>query len=147
MKRMNTLETKPASRSDFESIEEGQKNTKFADLNIDGKSLYKMLIKYNMVPSLGWMSNEWQREVIDYFLLRKPHETMWYRYPLMVCSWCGDVGCGFISVKIDKENNVVTWKDFYLEPEMKKINIGPFYFEWDSYKKVINSTFGVAGVQ
>lgn len=95
MKRINTLETKPVSRSDFESIEEGQKNTKFADLIIDGKSLYKMLIKYNMVPSLGWMSNEWQREVIDYFLLRKPHETIWYRYPLMVCSWCGDEGCGF----------------------------------------------------
>jgi hypothetical protein len=63
------------------------------------------------------------------------------------CSWCGDEGCGFISVKIDKENNVVTWKDFYLEPEMKKINIGPFYFEWDNYKKVINSTFGTAGIQ
>lgn len=59
-------------------------------------------------------------EMNDYFLLRKPHETMWYEYPLMVCSWCGDEGCGIVSVKIDRENNIVTWKDFFIEPDMKK---------------------------
>ncbi|WP_216625612.1 GNAT family N-acetyltransferase [Paenibacillus planticolens] len=30
----------------------------------------------------------------------------------MVCWWCGDEECGFNSVKVDKENNVVIWKDF-----------------------------------
>lgn len=145
--KMNTLEAKTSSRADFGPVKEGEKNTKFADLIIDGRSLYQMLIRYDKVPSLDWRSDEQQRETIDYFLLRKPHETMWYRYPLMVCPWCGDEECGFISVKIDKEENVVTWKNFYLEPGMRKVNIGPFYFEWDNYKKVINSTFGVAGIQ
>ncbi|UQZ32759.1 oxidoreductase [Paenibacillus sp. PK3_47] len=147
MMKISTLEARASSRADFGPIGEGEKNTRFADLIIAGKSLNAMLIKYDMVPSLGWMSDEYQREMIDYFLLRKPHGTMWYRYPIMVCPWCGDEGCGFISVKIDKEEDVVIWKDFYLEPDMKKINIGPFYFEWDNYERVINSTFGVAGIQ
>ncbi|WP_127534654.1 oxidoreductase [Paenibacillus kobensis] len=147
-KKINNLEMKPARRSDLGPIEEGEKDTAFADLIIDGKSLYEMLKKYNkFVPSFGWMSDDNQRDIIDYFLLRKPHETMWYRYPLMVCSWCGDEECGFISVQIDKENHLVSWKDFYLEPEKKKIDVGPFYFEWDNYKQVINSTFGTAGIQ
>lgn len=145
--KINRIEMKPASRSDFVAIADGEKNTRFADLIIDGRSLFQMLKTYDMVPSLGWMSQDCQREMIDYFLLRRPHETMWYRYPVMVCYWCGDEGCGFISVKVDRENNIVTWKDFFLEPDMKKIDIGPFHFQWDHYKRVINSTFGVAGIQ
>ncbi|WP_340022750.1 oxidoreductase [Paenibacillus sp. FSL K6-1096] len=144
---INTIEAKPARRSDYHSLEEGQKNIKFADLIIDGRSLYQRLMKHDMVPSLGWMSTECQREMIDYFLLRKPHDTMGCRYPLMVCSWCGDEECGFISVRIDKVNDIVSWSDFRLEHGMTKINIGPFHFEWDRYEKVINSTFGVAGIQ
>lgn len=106
-----------------------------------------MLRKYDMVPSLGWGSNEYQRQMIDYFLLRQLHESMYYRYPIMVCPLCGDEECGFISVKIDREEDIVIWKDFYLEHQMQKINIGPFYFQWDNYEEEINNTFGTAGIQ
>ncbi|GAA3406905.1 oxidoreductase [Paenibacillus hodogayensis] len=148
MKKINYLETKPSSRYDqFDPDQEGNKNTKFADLIIDGKSLYQMLRTYDMVPSLGWGSDEYQREMIDYFLLRKPHKYMYYRYPIMVCPWCGDEECGFISVKIDREDDFIIWKDFYVESEKKKINIGPYHFQWDNYEKEINNSFGTAGIQ
>ncbi|GIP29386.1 hypothetical protein J23TS9_45160 [Paenibacillus sp. J23TS9] len=147
MKTLNDLQTKPSSRYDeFDPAQDGNKNTKFSDLIIDGKSLYQMLKKYDMVPSLGWGSEDHQRQVIDYFLLKKQHEYLYYRYPILVCPWCGDEECGFISVKIDKEEDVVIWKDFNLEHENKPIHIGPYYFNWVDYERVINDTFGTEGI-
>ncbi|MEC0238448.1 oxidoreductase [Paenibacillus dokdonensis] len=147
MRTINYLQTKPSSRYDkFDTSQDGNKNTKFADLIIDGKSLYQMLKKYDLVPSLGWGSEDHQRQVIDFFLLKKQHEYLYYRYPILVCPWCGDEECGFISVKIDREEDVVIWKDFKLEHENKPINIGPYYFNWVDYERVINDTFGTAGI-
>ncbi|MMZ59384.1 hypothetical protein D1872_214160 [compost metagenome] len=144
MTTINTLQTKLSSRYDeFDPERDENKNTKFADLIIDGRSLYQMLKKHDMVPSLGWGSEDHQKEIIQYFLLKKPHEHMYYRYPILVCPWCGDEECGYISVKIDREEEIVIWKDFKLEHENKPINIGPFYFEWANYERVINNTFGI----
>ncbi|CAH1193961.1 hypothetical protein PAECIP111892_01364 [Paenibacillus auburnensis] len=146
MATINQLHTKPAKRYDeFDPAQDGNKNTEFADLIIDGNSLYQKLKKYDMVPSLGWGSADHQRLIIDYFLMKQPHEYLYYRYPILVCPWCGDEECGFISVKIDREADVVIWKDFKLEPDNKRIPIGPFYFEWENYKSVINGTLGAAG--
>ncbi|MEE4576726.1 oxidoreductase [Paenibacillus polymyxa] len=144
MTTINTLQTKLSSRYDeFDPEQDGNKNTKFADLIIDGRSLYQMLKKHDLVPSLGWGSEDQQKEMIQYFLLKKPHEDMYYRYPILVCPWCGDEECGYISVKIYREEEIVIWKDFKLEHENKPINIGPFYFEWANYERVIHDTFGI----
>lgn len=148
MKHINYLQTAPSNRYDNHDPEqEGNKNTKFADLIIDGISLYQMLKKYDMVPSLGWGSDEHQKQMIDYFLMNQMHTYLFYRYPILVCPWCGDEECGFISVLIEKEGDHVIWNDFKLEPDNKSINIGPFYFMWDDYKSVIISTYGTAGIQ
>lgn len=148
MKTINQLQTKPSSRYDsFDPDQEGNKNTKFADIIIDGRSLYQMLKRHDMVPSLGWGSEEHQRKMINYFLLNQMHEYMYYRYPILVCPWCGDEECGFISVFIEKEEDLIIWRDFKLEPSNKAIDVGPFYFKWDEYEKVINETFGIAGIQ
>ncbi|MCU6792356.1 oxidoreductase [Paenibacillus sp. WQ 127069] len=148
MKTINYLETRPSRRFDESDPDQvGNKNTKFADLIIDGRSLYQMLRMHDMVPCLGWGSEENQRQKIDYFLLKEQHEYMYNRYPILVCPWCGDEECGFISVRIEREEDVVIWKDFKKEHDNKIINIGPFYFNWDNYEKAINDTFGTAGIQ
>lgn len=148
MNNINLLQTKPSSRYDeYDPVQDGNKNTKFADIIIDGKSLYQMLRKYDLVPSLGWGSDEYQKLIIDYFLLRKEHNSLYYRYPILVCPWCGDEECGFISVYIEREGDVITWRDFKLEPDNKPIDIGPFYFKWDDYERAIIGTFGRAGIQ
>ncbi|NEW06862.1 oxidoreductase [Paenibacillus sp. SYP-B3998] len=148
MKIINYLETRPSSRYDeFCPKQDGNKNTKFADLIIDGRSLHQMLRKHDMVPSLGWGSQEHQRNMIDYFLLKKQHDYLYFRYPILVCPWCGDEECGFISVYIQREDDIIIWQDFKLEPSTKIINIGPFYFKWDNYERAINDTFGTAGIQ
>ncbi|WP_340032241.1 oxidoreductase [Paenibacillus sp. FSL K6-1122] len=125
--KISTLETKLASRyNEFDPEQDGNKNTKFSDIIIDGTSLY-------------------QRLLIDYFLLKKSHESMYYRYPILVCPWCGDEECGFISVKIDREEDIVIWRDFILND--KNLQVGPFYFGWENYKQAIENTFGTAGIQ
>lgn len=144
--KVNYLETRLSTRYDeFDPEREGNKNTKFADIIIDGKSLYQKLKKHDLVPVLGWGSDEYQRLMIEYFLLEKPHEFLYFRYPILVCPWCGDEECGFISVKIDREEDIVIWRDFLLNDT--KLNIGPYYFKWDNYKQAIEHTFGTAGIQ
>ncbi|WP_025681671.1 hypothetical protein [Paenibacillus massiliensis] len=141
---INNLHTQPSSRyEELDPEKEGNKNTKFADIIIDGKSLYERLKKHDMVPSLGWGVEEYQKLLIQYFLLEKPHPQMYYRYPILVCPWCGDEECGYISVKIDREGDLVIWKDFRLEPDTKQIHVGPFYFEWEPYQRAIRDTLGM----
>lgn len=62
-----------------------------------------------------------------------------------VCPWCEDEECGFISVKIDREDDIVIWRDFILND--KNLQVGPFYFGWENYKQAIENTFGTAGIQ
>ncbi|WP_211373284.1 hypothetical protein [Paenibacillus faecis] len=70
MEKINYLESRASSRyDDYDPEQDRNKNTKFADLIIDGRSLYQMLKKYDMVPCLGWGSEENQRQMIDYFLI------------------------------------------------------------------------------
>lgn len=148
MDKINYLESRPSSRyDDYDPEQDGNKNMKFADLIIDGRSLYQMLKKYDLVPCLGWGSEDNQRQMIDYFLLKQPHPYMYFRYPIMVCPWFGDEDCGFISVFIEREEDIVIWKNFKLEPEYKPIHLGPFYFRWRDYESAINKTFGTAGIQ
>jgi len=145
---LNYLETKPSSRyEESDPNQDENKNTKFTDLLVDGKSLYQMLRKHDMVPALGWGSQERQTQLIDYFLLKKQHDYLYYRYPILVCPWCGDEDCGFISVYIMREEDIIIWQDFKLEPGNKNLNLGPFYFQWDNYERAINATFGAVGFQ
>ncbi len=66
MTTINTLQTKLSSRYDeFDPEQDGNKNRKFADLIIDGRSLYQMLKKHDMVPSLGGGSKDHQSVVIS----------------------------------------------------------------------------------
>lgn len=146
MKTINHLQTKEASRySDNDPEREGNKNTKFADFIIDERSLYQMLKKYDMVPCLGWGNLEYQKQLIKFFLLQQIHPNLYYRYPILVCPWCGDEECGFVSVIIEREEEVIVWKDFKLEPDNKPINIGPFYFIWEKYERAIKTTLGLSG--
>ncbi|MFC4306465.1 oxidoreductase [Cohnella boryungensis] len=148
MKSINHLRTTPACRyADNDPAKDGNKNTEFSDCIIDDKSLYQSLKKYDLVPSLGWGSEEYQRQLISYFLLTQTHPYLYFRFPILVYPWCGDEECGFISVFIEREDKLVIWKDFRLEPDNKPINIGPFYFEWEEYESAIKNTFGTAGFQ
>lgn len=139
MHNINHLQLQTTQRyNEFDPQQEGNKNVTFIDFVIDGKSLYTMLKKYDRIPALGWGGEEYQQQILDYLLLEQMHPDLYYRYPLLVCPWCGDEECGFISVLIEKEADLIVWRDFKLEPDNKTIPIGPFYFEWEQYNKLIS---------
>ncbi|KWX74234.1 hypothetical protein SAMN05216191_10489 [Paenibacillus jilunlii] len=144
MIKVSYLETRPSSRyAEHDPKQTGNKNTIFADIIIDGNSLYQKLKKYDLVPALGWGSEEHQRLMIEYFLLKSPFELMYHRYPILVCPWCGDLECGYISVSIGKESDIVEWSNFQVTGSNNKLEIGPYYFKWDNYKYAIESALGV----
>jgi hypothetical protein len=57
--------------------------------------------------------------------------------PLFVCSECGDLGCGAITVRISRDARVVQWHDFAYEngfEAVRRLNdVGPFEFERGAY--------------
>ncbi|MFC4777207.1 oxidoreductase [Paenibacillus sp. GCM10023252] len=138
MKRINNIETKLSHRfneNDHERL--SNKNIKFADIMIDGESLYHKLKKYDMIPALGWGSLEQQSLTLEYLLFKKPFELTYHRYPILICPECGDLECGFLSVSIDLEDDIVTWSNFMLEHDNVLIDLGPYYFHWDDYRRAI----------
>lgn len=142
MSNIHRIQTKRSKRyADSEVKPEGQVNPHFSDILINGISIYEMLKKHDMIPCFGWGVQEHQQQMVDYFLLNDRHPYLYYRYPLLVCPWCGDEECGFISVFVEREGDTVTWQDFRLGEEGELLPLGPFTFEWEEYEQAIRGTY------
>jgi hypothetical protein len=60
-----------------------------------------------------------------------------------MCPQCGSLECGYFSVAIDKESDIVEWINFYLEHNNQRLEIGPFRFKWDNYKSAIEKAYEI----
>lgn len=64
-----------------------------------------------------------------------------HRASLFVCSKCGDLACGAITVLVARNDLVVQWSDFAYdngyEAGTKLAHVGPFEFEWAAYLAAI----------
>ncbi len=142
MKKIHHFQTKCVYPSpDSNDHPFGDKSQSFVDVLIDGRSMHEMLKKHERIPCFGWGIQQFQQQNIDYFLLDELHPYLYHRYPLMVCSWCGDEDCGFISVLVEREGNLVTWQDFRIEPDDRSLPLGPFTFTWEEYERELRSTY------
>ncbi|MNI23287.1 hypothetical protein D3C73_768720 [compost metagenome] len=142
MTNINFLETRLASRYGGD-VSKKENNTVFADLIIDSVSLFQRLKEYDFVPAFGWGNDEHQQLITDYYLFKYPFEFKYHRYPILICPQCGDLECGYISVAIDKESDIVEWSNFYLEHNNQPLDIGPFHFKWDNYKSTIEKAYEI----
>ncbi|HEX9058805.1 MAG TPA: oxidoreductase [Clostridia bacterium] len=125
----------------------------FADLIINEVSLYKLLKDrgFDLISCLGWSFIDIQQNEIDKFLLKGLPDFKNYRYAIYVCPECGDLGCGAISIKIERQGEIVIWSDFGFEDNLeieavkydKLKDIGPFYFRYDNYEGIIKSTLNM----
>jgi len=83
-----------------------------------------------------------------------------HRVALFVCPECADLGCGAITVSIERVGDVVRWSRFAYQTNYEYgngtnddnfeayVSIGPFRFDWDSYRSVIDraaASCGAAG--
>jgi hypothetical protein len=105
------------------------------------------MISDDLIGRLGWGANEIERDAIDILLLKKPPDLPDGRRLLYVCPECGDIGCGALTVKIEKTNEHFVWKGFGYEnnydgrmPLLEEYkHIGPFFFDKHQYFQVLNN--------
>ncbi|WP_028596245.1 hypothetical protein [Paenibacillus assamensis] len=113
----------------------------FVDFIIDDRwSLYKLVERHGFITSIGSGKEEYRLEKTNELLLKKLSELGGNRYPIFICPDCGDLGCGYISVIIEKQGGTIIWRDFMLGESVKLTHIGPFCFDVGNYIKEIKKT-------
>ena len=112
---------------------------------VNGASLREMLKTTNITP-LGWLHSPWTEKSISRLLGNEPPDFPNNRQSLYVCAECADLGCGAVSVVIERSGNEVVWRDFgYQNNYDDSIDlesyeyIGPFRFEAKAYGEAIGS--------
>ena len=130
---MKTLEIKPLVR---------YQSGIGMDYHISGRSLYLDLQKLDGNAGSPWLPDN--TEIRDMLLLKTPSDMPSGRVPLYVCSLCGDLGCGAVTVRISQQGNSIIWSEFGFEynyddefwpPEP----LGPFQFQLDQYQNTIQA--------
>ena len=117
------------------------------DFIVDGQSLFEILQaeENNLV---GTFSPRWKngKETAKIFLQKKKPDLEDGRVLIYCCAVCGDIDCGGITVKMIQEGDFIKWFDFadnYGDSNTTKRQfqqkIGPFYFKFGDYSKVIKT--------
>ena len=95
-----------------------QSEVSFFDVLIDGNSLYDQfnLDQSRKVCRFGYYRNkQLNMDTINEFLKIKPSELETGRTMLFICRECGDIGCGAITLEIEKTKTAFIWKKFAYE--------------------------------
>jgi hypothetical protein len=87
----------------------------FFDLIVDGKSLFDQFVdaESDLASSFGFYTNtNLNIQIVDEFLKTQKSVLESERIMLFVCRECGDIGCGAITVEIEKKESSYVWKNF-----------------------------------
>ena len=122
----------------------GQRERKFLDFLIDDGSLREQL-KTTYITALGWLPEPDAERAVRQLLRKETPDFPDGRQSLFVCPECADLGCGAISVVIERVGNEIIWKDFGFEnsytPEVDYEgfeSVGPFAFNATDYFQAIS---------
>ncbi|MCK7591633.1 hypothetical protein M0G43_13680 [Subsaxibacter sp. CAU 1640] len=121
------------------------------DIVINGKSLTDKLIegKLDTIPVFGFYGQtNYELETIMEFMLEKDSDLDSERIKLFICRECGDVGCGAITVEIEKTDKTFKWNSFMWEngfekmKEHDRIQTEPLEFMKSQYEDEFNKLRG-----
>lgn len=122
---------------------------RFMDFVVDGRPLRELLsesargsLADDLIPVLVY---DWSPDDdIDVLHGRRPSELDDGRVPLYRCPECGDLGCGTISVVLQRSRETVVWRDFGyqstdepFDDEHSLRDVGPFEFDRARYEAVL----------
>jgi hypothetical protein len=118
----------------------------FLDFVVNGQSLWTMLGKARDMVSVlcaEYDLNETTKAVHG-LLLREQADLPDNRRSMFICSECGDLGCGAITVIVEKHNGAIVWRNFGYENNYENEvlldeygSIGPFTFGAEEYERVL----------
>jgi hypothetical protein len=103
------------------ALRERSGNLRF-DILIDGHPLQEHFVgRHGSHPSqvfvLGWRTAQIiaQHDEFDRLIGRRGSTLVSGRVPILVCEECGDIGCGAIAARIERNASIVTWSDWSFE--------------------------------
>ncbi|MDP9375564.1 MAG: hypothetical protein M3Q65_24580 [Chloroflexota bacterium] len=106
---------------------------RYLDLLVDGVALRELLraqaeanlqgtpggseqaIPLAYITSFGWGPVWTQQDAAARLLTDLPPDLLNGRRSILVCPECGDAGCGVVSAVVEREGNVIVWRDFGYE--------------------------------
>lgn len=128
----------------------GQTQRDFLDFIVDGQSLSAVV--GDQISCLGWFVPEENIKAMRRLLLEEPADLPANRRALYVCPECGDIGCGVVSLVIERVDKKIIWRDFGYENYEGVVRvegfeeIGPFAFDADEYEKVIKQAIDPSAI-
>lgn len=129
----------------------GRTQRDFLDLIVDGRPLSELV--GDQVSCLGWFAPEENARAARRLLLEEPADLPNNRRTLYVCPECGDIGCGAVSLVIERAGDKIIWRDFGYENDYEGLihaedfeGVGPFIFDRAAYKQAIRQAFDPAAI-
>lgn len=123
----------------------GKTERTFLDFIVDGKSLWERF-DTDFISCLGWLPAEYNEEAIARLLRKEGADFPDDRRSLYICPECADLGCGAISVVIEKSDGQIVWRDFGFQNNYNEEvdfddfeELGSFSFDATEYYLAINS--------
>lgn len=117
----------------------GRTERRFLDFTIDGVPL-STLFDADFISPFGWFPPNEQTEIVDRLLGKLPPDLPHHRTSLYICPECGDLGCGAVTVSVQREAGIIIWKDFGFQNSYDDMlhtkgfeSIGPFTFDRRQY--------------
>lgn len=92
----------------------GKTRRDYLDFIIDGQPLSEQ-IGSDLASCLGWFVPEENAKAVRRLLLEESADLPNNRRSLYVCPECGDVGCGAVTVVIERRGDKIIWRDFGFE--------------------------------
>ena len=126
----------------------GRTQRDYLDFVVDGKSLHDLLKLGDNIGCLGWLPRDDEQVILQQLMSERFSVLENDRYPIYVCAECGDIGCGAITVQIEKTQDGFIWKSFGYENDydesMRDLEsyemIGPFHFKQEDYVEALRAS-------
>ena len=144
MKAVSKLDLVPLHRPGRKSGQHSYETERTSlDFVVDGKRLSE-LVRRDVASCLGWGVPAHQLKVVAKLLLRGEPEISPNRCALYVCPECGDLGCGALTAIVERDGDVIVWRDFgwqnNYEDKVERdgfSTLGPFHFDASAYEKLL----------
>jgi hypothetical protein len=121
----------------------GRTQREYLDFIVNGQSLADLIRAGDFIGCLGWGNSDWEKTNILQLLRKEQPVTYSGRVPILVCAECGDLGCGAVTVRIERTPSGIQWSDFafendYDEEGVKSYpHVGLYLFDTTAYWQVL----------
>lgn len=120
----------------------GRTRRRYLDFVIDLVPLSSRL-NVDFISPFGWLDTPDEAATIDRLLGKTPPDMPNGRNTLYICPECAGLGCGALTLVIERGSDHIIWKDFGFENDYDDVvhtrdfqDIGPFTFDAREYHEL-----------